>query len=52
MKIRLTGTREECEKAYELMTCCSEVLSRSSWHPWLRDDPSSKIGAVYLEVRL
>lgn len=54
MKIRVSGTKEECESvalALEL-SMDMEVLSCSQWYPWTRHDPKSKVGAIYLEARI
>lgn len=53
MKVRVSGTKEECERIASTLELSMdlEVLSCSQWYPWKRHDPNSKVGAVYLEVR-
>lgn len=54
MKIRLNGTREECD-AYVTAFRNSdefEVLDASGFYPWTRRDPLSKLGAVYVTLEL
>lgn len=54
MKIRITGTREQCaEFTAKLRTSgICEVLAVSNFRPWTRNDPASKIGSVYIEAAL
>lgn len=53
MKVRISGTKEECERLASALESSFdlEVISTSQFYPWKRKDPKSKEGAVYLEVR-
>lgn len=53
MKVRVSGTFEECERIADVLeqSMDMEVLSCSQWYSWTRHDPKSRIGAMYLEVR-
>ncbi|WP_367128341.1 hypothetical protein [Saccharothrix sp. HUAS TT1] len=52
MKIGLTGTREECAAAVDLLRSSFDVREASSWRAWTRNDPLSTNGAVYVEADL
>lgn len=52
MRIRLNSTREECEAYVDQLRQVFDVLDVSSFKPWTRDDPDSKLGAVYVTLEL
>lgn len=52
MRIRLNHTREECEAYVAALRTTFDVLDVSAFKPWTRDDPDSKIGAVYVTLDL
>lgn len=52
MRIRVTGTREECAAVVDVLRSEMEVRSAGSWRGWTRDDPNSLIGAVYVDAEL
>jgi hypothetical protein len=52
MRIRLNDTREECEAYVAALRTAFEVLYVTPFKPWTRDDPDSKLGAVYVTLEL
>ena len=52
MKIRVTGTRTQVDILIDRIkrSRIGIVNSVSKWHPWIRDDPESKIGSVYIDL--
>lgn len=50
MRIRITGTPEECDAAVESLRLSFHVLHLSSWRRWDRHDKASRIGAVYVDA--
>lgn len=51
VKVRISGTRGEIDGMLKALDGSGvDVLSKSVFHPWKRNDPSSKVGAVYLDA--
>ena len=50
MKIRVTGTRSECQYAINVLEQTMQVLQVSRPYPQTRYDPLSDLVAVYIEV--
>ncbi|GAA2690677.1 MULTISPECIES: hypothetical protein [Actinosynnema] len=52
MDFRLKGTREQVAVWVEVLRGALDVQSVSAFRPWTRDDPLSKVGAVYVTAEL
>ena len=50
MQIRVTGTKEECQKVINVLDHTLNVVKVSRPYPQTRYDPLSKQIAVYIEV--